>query len=147
MGSPMDAVATRLRERGHIATVCFHPSTAVAIHQATIRIRHEDFMAERLEMLRDPLALGGRLDQEARARATHKQGGQSIARRRNAAIDYLATLGDDPDLAVLLMQVNGTILHGWSPLCCASERVFAGGAKRYHRTKEASRFILSLSPS
>jgi hypothetical protein len=39
---------------------------------------------------------------------------QSIAGRRDSSVDDLRALGDDPDLAFFLVQVDGTMLHGWS---------------------------------
>ena len=56
------------------------------------------------------------------------QGRQVIARRGNPTVDDLAALRDDAHLAFLFVEVDGTILHGWSPLL-RLERVFACGAE------------------
>jgi hypothetical protein len=39
---------------------------------------------------------------------------ESLAGRRDAAVEHLTTVRDDPDLTVFLVEVDGTILHGWS---------------------------------
>lgn len=57
-------------------------------------------------------------------------------------VNHLAIFRHDPNLTFLLVKIDGTILHGWSPLL-RLERVFAMWSGSYHVTKEASRFILS----
>ena len=56
---------TRVRQRGDIAPIGFDASAALAIHGRERRIGHDHLVAEGLEVLRDPLALGRRLQQNA----------------------------------------------------------------------------------
>src|SRR5262249_16659139 len=133
---------TRLRQRGDVAAVGFGPPGPMAVHRAVVRIGHDHVMSDLLEVLRDPLTLRGRLHQHAHARPTPKYVGQSFARRGDPLIDHLAALRHDANLTFFLVEVDGTILHGWSPLL-RLERVFAMWSGSYHATKEASRFILS----
>src|SRR4029450_9435485 len=133
----------RFAEGRDIATIGFHASAAMPIHQAVIRIRHDDLVAQRLEMLRHPLTLGRGFDQNPCVWAPPEECGQSITRRANALIDHLAALRQDSHLAFFLVQVDGTMLHGWSPPC-ASARLRSVEPK-LPPTKEASRFIVSVS--
>jgi hypothetical protein len=41
---------------------------------------------------------------------------EALARRRDAMVNHLTARGDDPNLTFFFVQVDGTILHGWSPL-------------------------------
>src|SRR6516164_4846347 len=80
-------------------------------------------------MLRHPLALGRGLDEDAHPRAPPEHVREPVARRQDPLIDDLPTLRHDPNLAFLLMQIDGTILHGWSPLL-RLERVSQCGARK-----------------
>jgi len=71
-------------------------------------------VAERLEVLRDPLALRGGLQQNPHRAPPFEHGREAIAGRRDASVEHLTTLCDNPDLTVLFMQIDGTIVHGWS---------------------------------
>jgi hypothetical protein len=65
-----DAIAaplTGLRQGCHVPAIGFNAAAAVAIHRREIRLRHDHLMAERLQVLRDPLTLGRRLEQNAHA--------------------------------------------------------------------------------
>jgi hypothetical protein len=62
-------------------------------------------------------------------------------------LEHLPTLRDDPDLTFLLVEIDGTILHGWSsPLRLKSASQVMWSAS-YHVTQETSRFILSTGPN
>jgi hypothetical protein len=65
-----------------------------------------------------------------------------LTRGHDPLINDLARLGDDSDLTFLLVKVDGTIRHGWSPLL-RFERVFTMWSESYHAMKGTSRFILS----
>jgi hypothetical protein len=136
------SLLTGLSQHSDVASVGFDPSAPVAVHRAVVGFGDDHFVAQLLEMLRHPLALGRGLDEDAHPRPTPKYGRQSITRHRDTLIDHFACLANDPNLALCLVQVAGTILHGWSPFL-RLERVFAMWSGSYHVTKEASRFILS----
>jgi hypothetical protein len=89
-------------------------SAALAVHGRERRIGHDHLVAEGLEVLRYPLALGRRLDQNPHRASAFEQGRESIAGRRDASVERLTALRDDPDLTVFLVEIDGTILHGWS---------------------------------
>jgi hypothetical protein len=69
-------------------------------------------VAERLQVLRDPLTFGCRREQNTHARPTPEHGCQALARRRDPSVDDFTVLHEDPNLAFLLVKVDGTILHG-----------------------------------
>jgi hypothetical protein len=72
-----------------------------------------------------------------------EDGRQSLACRRDASVDNLTTLRDDPDLTFLLVEVDGTILHGWSSPVRLTSACSVMWSASYHLTEETSRFILS----
>ena len=63
MRGAITSLVTRVRQRGDIASIGLDPSAAAPIHRHEIRIRDDDFVAECLQVLRDPLALGRGLQQ------------------------------------------------------------------------------------
>jgi hypothetical protein len=95
-------------------------------------------------MLRHPFTFGRGFDQNPCMWAPPEECGQSITRRANALIDNLAALRQDSHLAFFLVQVDGTMLHGWSPLLRLRARLRSVEPK-LPPTKEASRFIVSVS--
>src|SRR5262245_8409469 len=116
MCASINPMATRLGEGRDIATIGFHASAAMPIHQAVIRIGHDDLVAQRLEVLRHPFTLGRGFDQDPGVWTSPEECGQSITRRATALIDHLSILRQKSHLAFFLVEVDGTILHGWSPL-------------------------------
>jgi hypothetical protein len=117
-GSPMrraiTAPLTRLRQRDYIAPIGLDASAALAVHGRERRIGHNHLVAEGLQVLRHPLALGRRLEQNPHRASPFEQGREPLAGRRDASVDRLTALRDDPDLTFLLVEIDGTILHGWS---------------------------------
>src|SRR5262249_25822357 len=144
MRASINPVATRLGQGRDIATIGFDASAAVPIHQAVIRICHDDFVTQRLKMLCHPFTLGRRFDQNPSVWTSPEERGQSITRRANALIDHLPALRQNADLTFFLVQVDGTVLHGWSPLLRLRARLRSVEPK-LPPTKEASRFIVSVS--
>jgi hypothetical protein len=142
MGSAVRAVVTGLGQSGDVATIRLDASAAVFVHWSIVRIGDDDFVSELLEVLGDPFTLRRSLYENAHGRSTPEDVCQSFACRRDAPVDDLAARHHYPNLTFFLVQVDGTILHGWSPLL-RLERVFAMWSGSYHVTKEASRFILS----
>src|SRR4030095_1613046 len=140
----IDPLATRSCEARDSARIGFHASATFPINQAVIRISHDDLVAQRLEMLRHPFTFGRGFDQNPRVWAPSEECSQSITRRANALIDHLAALRQDSHLAFFRVQVDGTMLHGWSPLLRLRGRLRSVEPK-LPPTKEASRFIVSVS--
>src|SRR5262252_4749903 len=95
-------------------------------------------------MLRHPFTLGRRFDHNPGVWASPEECGQPVTRRANPLIDHLPALGEDSHLAFLLVQVDGTILHSWSPLLRLRARL-RSVERKLPPTKEASRFIVSVS--
>jgi len=60
-----------------------------------------------LEVLRDPLTLSRRLEQNVHARPTPEHGPQALARRRDPAVVDFISIYHDPRLAFPLMKVEG----------------------------------------
>src|SRR5260221_13305124 len=89
-------------------------------------------------MLRDPFAARATLEQNPQRRSTAEHLSQSRARRRDPSLHHDRTRSvDDPNLAFLRMQIDGTILHGWL-LLCAFERVTLCGAHATTRDQPAA---------
>jgi hypothetical protein len=93
----------------------------MTVHRREIRVRHDHLMAECLQVLRDPLTLGRRLEQHAHARSSpeHHRHPRVVAIRRST---ISPSLRQDSTLAFLLVQVDGTILDGWSSPCASRAR-------------------------
>src|SRR5438445_12998412 len=94
-------------------------------------------------MLGDPFALRRCLHENAHPRPTPEDVREALTRRGNPVIDHLTRRRRNANLTFFLVEVDGTILHGWSPLL-RLERVFAMWSGSYHVTKGTSRFILSM---
>src|SRR5205807_1137619 len=120
MRAAIGAVLTGFGEPRDVAPVGLDAPTPVTVHRSIIRIGHDDFMTDLLEVLRDPLTLSRCLHQNSHAWTAPKDLREPLARRRNPVVDHLPTRRHDPNLTFLLVKVDGTILHGWSPLCALS---------------------------
>jgi hypothetical protein len=114
-----------LRQGGHIASVGLDASAPVAVHRRKIRIGHDDVVAKRLGVLRDPLALGRGFQHNSHRPSSPEQGGQAVAGRRDASVLHLTVVHHDPDLAFLLVEIEGTIRHGLVFSFAPQERVSA----------------------
>jgi hypothetical protein len=109
-------VLTRVGEARDISAIGFDATTSVTVHRGVIGIRDDHVVRELLDVLRDPFTLGRRLNQNPYPRSAPKHTPQSIASGCNALVDRLHRLSDNPNLTFLLVEIDGTILHGWSPL-------------------------------
>ena len=83
---------TRVRQGGDVPPIGLNAPAAVAIHRREIGIGHDHLVSERLQVLRNPLTLGRRLEQNAHARPSPKHRRQAIARRRDPSVDDLTAL-------------------------------------------------------
>src|SRR5687768_3660344 len=135
MRGAIDPAATRVRQGGDVPPIGLNAAAAMAIHHREIRIGHHHFVAERLQVLRDPLTLGGRLEQDAHARPAPEHRRQAFTRGGDPSVDDFTTRCHDPNLAFLLVQVDGTIFHGWSSPCASRARSALWSAS-YHRAEE-----------
>jgi hypothetical protein len=115
MSGAVIAVETRVGQSGGVSAICLDAATASGIHRAVIRICHDHLVPQAFQMARDPLAFGRRFDQNPRPCATPEDRGEPIPRGQDAAVNDFTIRGDNPDLAFSFVQINGTIVHGWSP--------------------------------
>src|SRR5215831_2689195 len=95
-------------------------------------------------MLCHPFTLGRGFDHNPSVWASPEECGQSITRRPNPLIDHVTALRQNAHLTLFLVQVDGTILHGWSPLLRLRARL-RSVERKLPPTKEASPFIVSVS--
>src|SRR5215831_7041846 len=95
-------------------------------------------------MLCHPFTLGRGFDHHPSVWASPEECGQSITRRPNPLIDHVTALRQNAHLTLFLVQVDGTILHGWSPLLRLRARL-RSVERKLPPTREASRFIVSVS--
>jgi hypothetical protein len=109
------AVLTRLEESGDITPIGLDAPTPMAVHRSVIGVGHDHLVADLLEVLRDPLTLGRRLQQNPHARPAQENLRESLAGGRDPLIDNLHRLREEANLAFFLVEVDGTTLHGWSP--------------------------------
>jgi hypothetical protein len=59
------------------------------------------------------------------------------------ALDHFARLGQDAELAFLLVHVDANMFHGWPPLLRHRPRSLSVGPSCHHVERVASRFIPS----
>ncbi len=136
------ASVTRVGQRGDIAPIGFDPSAALAIHGRECRLGHDYLVAERLEVLRDQLALGGRLQQNPHRAPPLEHGGEAIACRRDPSIAHLITTLRD-NRTWLSFLCRSMAPYSMAGLLLCHERVSVMWSARYHATQQTSRFILS----
>jgi hypothetical protein len=129
MGDAIAAPLARLCQGRHVPPIRLDAAAAVAIHRGEIRIGHDHLMAERLQVLRDPLTLRRRLEQNAHPRPAPEHGRQTLTRGRDPSIDDFTVLRHDSDLTFLLVKIDGTILPGWSSPCASRARSASVGAQ------------------
>lgn len=60
-----------------------------------------------------PFAVGGGLDQDPRPGPIAEHRGETRGLGAYPALNQLALLGEDADLAFLLVDVDAKMLHGW----------------------------------
>jgi hypothetical protein len=84
--------------------------------EKTGRVGHDHLVPVRFETPRDPLALGRRLNQNARPGAATQMLRECLAGRGNPLLDERAVVRADADLTCDLVHVDANLLHGWPPL-------------------------------
>ena len=141
MGRAIGAEPGRLGQHPSVAPIRFYPPAPLRIHRGVVWIGNDHLVAQRLDRLRHPFALGRRLEEHARGRAVREHGDEFLSRALDPPLDHLALRRQDADLTFPLMDIDANMLHGWSPsLRC--ERVNECGAQAT-TWGMTSRFILS----
>ncbi len=85
-----------------------------------------------------------RLDQDPGPRPITEYCGEALGLRPDPPLDPLAALGEDTELAFLLVDVDANMVHGWPLLSAAlTAGVLLWGSVCHHVEREASRFIPS----
>src|SRR5262252_3401781 len=105
-------------------------------------------MAERFQTPGDPFTLRRGFQQDL-GRCPPAEGlGEPLGFGADPALDQLASLSQETDLAFPLVQIDANMVHGWPPSPCATERVISlWGTLCHHLESGVSRFIPSiLSP-
>ena len=70
VGWSINAMATRLGQRCHIAAIGLHASAPMSVHQCVIGIGDHHLVPQCLQVLGDPFTFRRGLDQDAGVRAT-----------------------------------------------------------------------------
>jgi hypothetical protein len=68
---------------------------------------------------------------------------QAIAGRHDASVEHPTAVRHDSDLTFLLVEIDGTIRHGWSSPLRLKSAFSVRWSASYHVTEETSRFTLS----
>src|SRR2546426_5401581 len=97
-----------------IAPVRLPPAMYLTIHRRVVRVGDDDLMTQVFQTPCHPLALGSRLDQDARSGVRLEHGGEPFALGPDAPLDEFAVLLQDADLAHPSTEIYATIRHGWS---------------------------------
>src|SRR3989454_5637462 len=89
-----------------IAPVGLDLAGAGGIHGGEVGVGDDDLVAEGLETAGHPFAVGRGLDQDPGAGPGAEHGGEALGLGADAPLDDLTALGEDVDLAFLLVHVE-----------------------------------------
>ena len=112
--------AASLTERAGVALVRLDLLAAGGVHGCEVRVGDYDLVAEFFKEAGDPLALGQRLDEDARPRPAAEQGLEACSLGLDAALEESAVFGQDADLAGVLVDIYPDVLHDWPHFFCGS---------------------------
>jgi hypothetical protein len=130
----IDAGAVGLGQRRHVAPIRLDPARSRPIHRGEVRVGHDDFVAQLFEAGGDPLAFRTGLQEDAHPGAPAKHRGKLISARDDASLeDHRALRRHNANLAMLRVEIDGTIVHGWLLLCAVSAFVLV---ERYATTRD-----------
>ena len=122
------AEPARRSQRACIALVRLHPPRAGGIHRRVARLGDDHLVAQSPEMPRDPLALGRRLDPNARRRPAAEHRGEALSRGRDPALDQRAVGGQNADLGLTLVKIESYRIDGHGvaglPVCGSRPREY-----------------------
>src|SRR5215470_9995360 len=139
---------TGLGQGTGVAAVRLHLAGAGGIHGREVRVGDDHVVAERLQTSGDPFTLRRGFQQDLGRRPPAEGLGEPLGFGADPALDQLASLSQETDLAFPLVQVDANMVHGWPPSPCASERVISlWGTLCHHLESGVSRFIPSTLDS
>src|SRR5215472_15401818 len=148
MRGPVCAQPTRVCQRARIAPIRLHPPAPGRVHRREIRIRHDHLVAQCLQRLRDPFALGRCLKHHPRAIPSLEERREPLPARAHTALhEHSPVVVDDADLALPLMDVDPDVLHGWPPFAGRWGRglPLEGGDQPLHPIYLPSAFATSVT--
>src|SRR5439155_1995797 len=142
MRAPVGAQETRLGQGARVPSVRLHFAGALRVHRREVRVGDDHLVAQRLEAPRHPLAFGRGLDEDPRPPSVAQDLGGPVRLRPDPALEQFPRLGQDADLAVLLVDVDANMIHGWPPTLAAMTACLCVG-RLYATTlsEGVSRFI------
>src|SRR5216684_156790 len=127
------------------SVIGLHLARAGGVHGGEVRVGDHDVVSQRLETPRDPFTVRRGLDHDPRSGSTAEHGGEAFGLRPDPALDQLAPLGQETDLAFPLVDVDANMIHGWPLLTAAlTAGSLLWGSVCHHVEREASRFIPSM---
>jgi hypothetical protein len=142
MRSPAGAQHTRLSEGARVSSVRLQFATALRIHRREVGVGDDHLVSQRLEAPRYPLAFCRGLDEDPRPRPGAQDLGEPAWLRPDPALEQFPLLGQDADLAILLMDVDANMIHGWPPtLAALTACVCVGRLYATTLSEGVSRFI------
>src|SRR5215469_1805599 len=113
-------------------------------HGSEVRVGDDHVVAERLQTPGDPFTLRRGFQQDLGRRPPAECLGEPLGFGANPALNHLASLSQETDLAFPLVQIDANMVHGWPPSPCAPERVISlWGTLGHHVESGVSRFIPS----
>jgi hypothetical protein len=139
----MDPGAVGFHQRGHVAPIGLNPPRPRPVHRRVIGIRDNHLASQRFQARGDPLAFRTGLQEDAHPGPPAEHRRELIGARDDAPLEHHRFVRrHDPNLAMLRVEIDGTIVHGWLLLCALSAFIRCG-AVRYH-PGSAGRFIPSI---
>ena len=132
----------RLHQRPRVALIRLHPARARGVHRRIVGICHDHLVPQPLQVLRHPLALGARLQQDAGPWPVPQHRREPLPARDDPPLRDGPILVADAELALAFVQIEPYRIHlaAGLPVCAPSqdgERVHSCGAEaRHHVTVE-----------
>src|SRR6266481_9585705 len=118
MGGMIRAEQARFGQGTGIAPVDLDLAGPRRIHGCEVWVRDNHLVPERIETAGHPFAIGRGLDENPRPWPGAEHGREALGLGADAPLDNLTALGEDIDLAFLLVHVDANMVHGWSlPFC------------------------------
>jgi len=143
MGGTVRPELTGIQESPGVPPIGLNLPGPRGMHRREVRVRDHDRVAQGLEAPGDPFTPGRGLDQDPGGWPAAPHVSEPLRLGADAAFHRLARLGEQTDLAFVLVQIDANIFHGWPPSRATLSPFLPWGSVCHHVELRVSRFISS----
>jgi len=111
MRDPVSAESTRFGKSARIPLVSLHAARARRIHRRVVRIGNDHFVAQILEMPRDPLAFRTRFKKDPSSWSIAEHRGEALATRQDPLFSRGAVERENAELTLAFVQIHPYCVH------------------------------------